>query len=270
MKPDFLCIGGQKAGTTWLYQKLRQHPEIWLPPVKEVHYFDSLRLPLRKRLQASLPHRYRKDKLRKFWFQPKYWKFLTVPLWDSWYLSLFQEARGLTSGDITPGYSILRGEEVGRVHRLLPAAKVIVLLREPVSRAWSQIRHDVKNFNVQMDSLERMRPYLNRPSFRERSHYPQILESWERVYPSEQMAHFFFDDLAQRPDWFLARVCEFLGVDPSFRFSGLHEKIHQGLALDCPVWLHEELRAILQEDRVWLANRFGGHASQWLQVPTSL
>ena len=41
MFPDFLCIGAQRSGTTWLYQNLRRHPEIWMPPAKEIHYFDE-------------------------------------------------------------------------------------------------------------------------------------------------------------------------------------------------------------------------------------
>jgi hypothetical protein len=40
--PDFLVIGAQRAGTTWLHQVLRRHPSLWLPPVKELHYFDKL------------------------------------------------------------------------------------------------------------------------------------------------------------------------------------------------------------------------------------
>ena len=38
--PSFLCIGAQKAGTTWLHAQLRSHPKVWLPPIKELHYFD--------------------------------------------------------------------------------------------------------------------------------------------------------------------------------------------------------------------------------------
>src|SRR6185295_12624998 len=38
--PDFLCIGAQKAGTGWLYEQLRSHPGFWMPPMKELHYFD--------------------------------------------------------------------------------------------------------------------------------------------------------------------------------------------------------------------------------------
>ena len=46
--PGFLCIGAQKAGTTWLLAQLKSHPGIWMPPVKELQYFDTLFVPGRK------------------------------------------------------------------------------------------------------------------------------------------------------------------------------------------------------------------------------
>lgn len=42
IKPNFLCIGAQKSGTTWLYYNLKEHPQIWLPLYKEIHYFDEI------------------------------------------------------------------------------------------------------------------------------------------------------------------------------------------------------------------------------------
>src|SRR5262245_22296484 len=41
-RPDFLCVGAQKAGTSWLYRQLEPHPDFWMPPVKELHYLDQL------------------------------------------------------------------------------------------------------------------------------------------------------------------------------------------------------------------------------------
>ena len=41
-RPDFLCVGAQKAGTSWLYRQLEPHPDFWMPPLKELHYLDSL------------------------------------------------------------------------------------------------------------------------------------------------------------------------------------------------------------------------------------
>src|SRR5205085_9115453 len=40
--PDFLCMGAQRAGTGWLYEQLRNHPDFWMPPLKELHYFDRI------------------------------------------------------------------------------------------------------------------------------------------------------------------------------------------------------------------------------------
>jgi hypothetical protein len=52
-RPDFLCVGAQKGGTSWLYQQLESHPDFWMPPVKELHYFDKLS----RIKQAPPPHR---------------------------------------------------------------------------------------------------------------------------------------------------------------------------------------------------------------------
>ncbi len=59
MFPDFLGIGAQKSGTTWLYQNLAAHPQVWMPPVKELHYLDHKPQSLPVRLMS------RKNFLRK-------------------------------------------------------------------------------------------------------------------------------------------------------------------------------------------------------------
>src|ERR1700693_6546256 len=51
-QPDFLCVGAHKSGTTWLYRQLDSHPDFWMPPIKELHYFDQL-----SRVQRSPPPR---------------------------------------------------------------------------------------------------------------------------------------------------------------------------------------------------------------------
>src|SRR3954451_6343376 len=53
--PDFICIGAQKAGTGWLYEQLRAHPDFWVPPIKELHYFDRLARTDDPRAGRSLP-----------------------------------------------------------------------------------------------------------------------------------------------------------------------------------------------------------------------
>ena len=53
MYPNFLGIGAQKSGTTWLHANLSQHPQIWMPPVKEIHYLDGKWMPLGMRLLSD-------------------------------------------------------------------------------------------------------------------------------------------------------------------------------------------------------------------------
>src|SRR3954447_22208805 len=59
--PDFLCIGAHKAGSTWLYQQLDSHPDFWMPPVKELHYFDQL-----SRVQRAADPRCRDERDHRF------------------------------------------------------------------------------------------------------------------------------------------------------------------------------------------------------------
>src|SRR5690349_9661304 len=56
-QPDFLCVGVHKGGTTWLYQQLDSHPDFWMPPLKELHYFDQL-----SRVQRSSASRCRDER----------------------------------------------------------------------------------------------------------------------------------------------------------------------------------------------------------------
>src|SRR5947209_1159841 len=118
--PDFLIIGAQKAGTTSLYRYLAAHPDIVASTRKEVHFFDinfwrgewwyrSL-FPLRRRLQRRPPLR----------------------------------NRPAITGEASP-YYLFHPFAPERAAQLLPDAKLIVLLRDPVERAWSHYRHEVAN-----------------------------------------------------------------------------------------------------------------------------
>jgi hypothetical protein len=149
--PDFLCIGAQRSGTTWLSWNLRSHPGIWIPPCKEVHYFS------RSTQYPSPSHLSCKGVLQKFLGQSqeaRTWRWLFFGyankwiaragprekpqqlLWvlryffgrpsDSWYLSLFREGAGKIRGEVTPDYSLLDEKGVANVVRLLPQIRCSV------------------------------------------------------------------------------------------------------------------------------------------------
>src|SRR3954453_13745340 len=99
--PDFLCIGAHKAGSTWLYQQLDSHPDFWMPPVKELHYFDEL-----SRIPSVASARARDERDRRFLESIKCLSERSHIDLEG-YASLFETKGFLLSGDITPAYSML-------------------------------------------------------------------------------------------------------------------------------------------------------------------
>lgn len=107
-RPQFLIVGAQKAGTTYLYQELVRHPQVHAALTKEIHFFDD-------GYGAGL-HRY-------FGYFPR------------------RMPAGHLTGEASPGY-MFHPHALDRIGRDLPGVKLIVLLRDPVARAYSQFRHE--------------------------------------------------------------------------------------------------------------------------------
>src|SRR2546429_859610 len=112
--PDFLCVGAQKAGTSWLYRQLVEHPDFWMPPVKELHYFDEL-----SRTPSVASARARDGRDLRFLESIKRLSarsHLDLEL----YARLFAAKEALLSGDITPAYSMLNDEVIERIVSYFP------------------------------------------------------------------------------------------------------------------------------------------------------
>ena len=136
--PDFLCVGAQKGGTSWLYRQLEAHSDFWMPPLKELHYLDQLNRT--KRFHAPRC----RDQCDGFFLEGM------KDLSGRSYLDLeshgrlFQHKAARVSGDISPAYSTLNDEIIERVVNHFPKMKVIFLARDPVERAWSQLSMGVR------------------------------------------------------------------------------------------------------------------------------
>jgi hypothetical protein len=252
MLPDFLCIGAQKAGTTWLHRNIVQHPDVWMPPVKEIHYFNrpsswpliiQMCHPNDSRMR-SFALRGLVKRLRRFGRRPVlshkangslrarspealkasvlgwYFRFLLLPRNDQWYASLFAPSRGRVTGDITPYYANLEEDRVAYIHSLMPDAKIMYLLRNPIHRLWS---HAAMHFSrdgfsgLATVGEEQVREFLERQSKSRISDYAQNLQTWS-LYPEEQFFVGFFDHLVQNPRGFLKEIYRYLELDASDQF----------------------------------------------------
>jgi hypothetical protein len=231
--PDFLVIGAQKAGTTWLHRNLQAHPDIWMPE-NELHYFD------RKIKDASFD--------------------------DAWYASLFEEGEGRAIGDCTPSYSIVDREMVAHVHELMPDAKIIFLMRSPIERAWSQavMRITKKEGSVENLTEEQLLGRVSREKSQVRTNYLRTLENWRAYYPEERVFVGFLEDISFAPERLLRAVHEFLGVDPSFTPPTANKRINSRSSDTMPTSVAIHLARTYHDSMQRLSELFGGYASFWL------
>jgi len=234
-RPDFLGIGVQKAGSTWLASVLRQHPDIWLPPIKELHYFDELfgnvergdksryfsedsyvRRRWRRYLSSGLKMAIRYPTVKNVsWIL----RFLFGTRTLDKYSRLFAPAGGLTCGEITPAYSILEEFEVRRIRAVYPHLKILILLRNPVERSWSHAKMELlmrRNRPIGSVGESELETFLfgNEAVFR-RSSYRSILKNWIGAFGQDQVRVDIFEDLRSSEDGVVAGILGFLGVDKS-------------------------------------------------------
>src|SRR5206468_577359 len=209
--PDFLCIGAHKAGTTWLYQQLDSHPDFWMPPVKELHYFDQL-----SRVQRAAPPRCRDERDLRFLESIKNLSAEPYINLDH-YARLFEPKASLLSGDISPNYSTLSDEVIRRVVGYFPNLKVIFLARDPVERVWSHLSMEVYYRQIEpfdATNIDEVNRNLSRRGMLLRSYPSAVVAQWKRYVDSEQFRVYFFDDLQRNPVELRRSIFRFLGADP--------------------------------------------------------
>ena len=284
-----LGIGATKAGTSWLHKQLNKHPEIWMPPVKELHFFDrSINYPSPNTLATSSPIS------RMFGSQPwegeqmiKHTKNVlkhikaggfTDAIWwskwtfgyysDSWYKSLFLEGLSYqVRGEITPAYSILEREDVARIKEINPDIKLIYLIRNPIDRAWSNIRHNFKKGYLNIDLSEaEMIAALQRKGTVIRGDYERTLETYLRYFDSSQILVCFYDAIQANPSDLMLGITNFLDI------SAFKEGIVDSQALinasplkEMPSRVKDYLAETYTPMIKRLANKFGSYARVWEQ-----
>lgn len=178
--PEFLGIGAPKTGTTWLHHNLAAHPDLYLPDHKELHYFTG--------------HRHRSL---------------------HWYARHFADAGQRMPGEITPGYAMLPTRDVRRLHALVPDARLMLLVRDPIQRAWS---HAVMKLARELGrpvgdvSDDEFLAHFRGAHSLERGNYLQMIAKWRSVFPPEQLWIGSYDDIKEQPRRLLVEVFTHLGV----------------------------------------------------------
>jgi len=186
---DFLGIGAQKGGTTWLFLQLLRHPQVAFPRGKEMHYWNRHPSP-----------------------QADEWVRLLQPA-----LRRTPDGRPVRTGEITPAYAILPDEPIRAIHDRCPDLRLFMSLRNPIARSWSMALMDLTRLGMRLEEtgeewfLEKFRS----EGSRRRGDYAGCLERWWSVFPRERLLVLFLDDIARRPTEALCALAAHLGIEPA-------------------------------------------------------
>jgi len=204
--PTFLILGAPKAGTTALYHWLGQHPEVYVSPVKQPHFFAGLEPRFRGPGDEALNR-----------------ELVTS---EAAYLRLFQGSEGARArGEASPFYLFYAERAVPRIRRQLPECRLVVLLRDPVERAWSGYLHLVRDGRETLAFGEALAREAERRALgweplwyhRALGQYAEQLEVVLGAFPQGQVGVWLYDEMRDRPLGFFQEVCRFLGVRDDFR-----------------------------------------------------
>lgn len=267
-KPDFLCIGAQKAGTTWLSQMLSQHPDLWTPPFKEVQFFNHrfieehrnwlpwhykrAKVNIQKRYDArdeEVPHEIRRY-LNRVTREPMFT--------NHWYKFVFSPAPAHAHPiDVTPEYSTLPDEGVDFVAKFLPDAKFVYIIRHPVDRAISQLKMNLVRARRKPASVEEWLAEVEDPVLMDRGDYLSYVPRWNARFGPDRLLYMPFGLIARDPLTFLRRVEEFFGLAP-FDYRDMGSKVFSsGQGLSVPDKARGRLREKLEPQFAFLEETFG-------------
>jgi len=187
--PDFICIGAQKAGTTWLYKMLSMHHEILFlkrkngKVIKEVHFWDI----------------FYKNGIE-------------------WYIKLFNQNNSIKYGDITPAYSILPKKIIREMHEFNNNIPIIFIVRNPIDRAYSLAKMNVNHYNLNFNELDDQWFYdqFKLKASIQRGNYARILENYYTFFTKEQILLINYNDISQKPLEVLKKISNHINIDYNF------------------------------------------------------
>lgn len=261
-----LCIGTQKAGTTWLADYLRDHPDVHMPLVKEVHFFDARFLPqwclkyeeemlaefqrevagltlatcgepgLQQKLHAMLL------RFRMIANPGEYLRFMA---WGAQHRPVMFEA--------TPDYCMLDAAAFTAMRDFHPDVRLVFLIRNPADRFWSSMRFN-KTHVQDFDLDAGFDKFLTREDFMLLADYGRSLREIGKVFPRERVHVEFYERLFTQDA--VDAICRFIGVAP--RPAALGERSNASIA--GAMTADQRARAVAAYSHVYrdMAAMFGG------------
>jgi hypothetical protein len=253
--PNFLVIGASRSGTTSLYQYLKQHPQIYMCPVKEPSFFAFAGI------ESAPEHPWRRHIVTDF----------------EAYQRLFQDVTDqIAIGDVSPAYLNIP-EASKRIQQYVPGAKLVVILRDPVGRAYSEYLARVMDSGLPFTGFAKQPPEMFRAGqdydqlkyrYIRRGFYHDNLKRYFDAFDRDQIKVYLYKDFKDHPLDVLHDLFRFLGVDETFvpDTSIKHGKTgipkNKTLHMLIELW-YLKSHSLRDSLRPFLPAGLGGHLVRW-------
>ncbi len=264
--PGLLVVGAQKAGTSWVHENLAKHPKIWVPPFKELHFFDHKFIPENRRwtsghvergvnkaikshLKSSHPTADQLNYLRRIVRRPMFNR--------QWYRTVFSQCPDSHVGlDVTPEYCCVPPKGLEFIDALLPDARFIYLIRHPVERAVSQIKMNATRRKNHLGTVDDWMRYAQHSVIAHRGDYARYIPQWDAQFSSDRLLYLSFADIPKNPLRVIRMIERFAGLSASL-YPALNMPVHASASIDVPTEVLQYLEKLLEAQIAFLIERFG-------------
>lgn len=197
MIPNFLGVGAQRCATTWLFECLREHPDVFLPEIKEINYFSDIN-------------------------SNNYERGL------EWYRSFFNPARNeRVIGEITPEYLIDENAPI-RIKKDLGNVKLIILIRNPILRIYSSYGRGLREGDWKCNFSEFVKK--NTDLCLDRGLYYKQISRYYNYFNKDSIIIKVYEDISKNPLQFIQDIYQFLGVDSNFIPTQVNNQFNKSIS----------------------------------------
>ncbi len=291
-QPDFIGIGMERAGSSWVFYMLASHPDVWVPPIKELHYFDSIdpqsdarswrySKHFKIRVLGKAAPFVKKPEDRPQFFKNTYLRYLQ---WDlryflgdtnhEWYRSLFapQFTKGRICGEITAAYSTLSENTIADLCKNFPQTKFIMSVRDPIERTKSALFHHFRGIHgrkINDCKEEELLEWLDEPLVIARSDILRMIDLWQK-HAGNRLHLIDFEDIARNPDTLIHDLYTLLDLESTFRPPPklIGEKVFSFKTGndDLPVSVNDKIINMHKDARKIIKERYPALVKHWQNV----
>jgi len=281
--PDFLILGPQRTGTTWLSENLRYHPQVFISYPKEIYFLSRLNYNAKsfyvEKFLFSIGNHKLFSMLKSFiqlvyikLFYEQFYKKNDIRVYSKYFkvsiFQIFQKTirfkkvyRPTIRGEATATNMVIDEEVVREITQINPDLKCIVIVRDPVERAWSHAKKDlVRNQAKKYDDI----PFYQFVEFFEGDFqincgsYCRNIDKWSKYLKPGNLLVLSFNEISANPNKLVERVLEFLNVESELSYFGnkLNTKINVTNKMNIPEEYKKILDKLFEKEKIDLSRRY--------------